>query len=806
MELSVPDLAPQKPITDPILGKTVSHYVVLRKLSGGGMGVVYEAQDTRLNRHVALKFINEQLSQNPGTLERFQREARAASALNHPNICTVHDVGEHDGRHFIVMELLEGTTLKHLIEGRSMKPDQILSLGVQIADALATAHAKGILHRDIKPANIFLTNRGLAKILDFGLAKLGVDSRKESTTRGTAGSTKSGEHLTCPGAFIGTIAYMSPEQARGEELDQRSDLFSFGVVLYEMATGLQPFRGDTSAVVFDAILNHPPISALRLNPDVSTGLETVINRALQKDRKFRYQSAAEMHADLSRLSAISNQSTISGALAELPAVPLNVVLLYRRNVQPDQQLLHLLEPELIKRGCKVFVDRHLAIGVEWAREIEHRISTADAVIALLSSASVQSEMLAYEIQVAHQYAQQQGGKPRLLPVRVNFEGPLPDSLGGILDGMQYASWKGPQDNESLFSGIAASLHTPAQKFRRPIKLEAVGGAVSLSSQFYIVRPTDQEFCSSICRNDSIVLVKGARQMGKTSLLARGLNEARKAGSKVVLTDFQKLNSAHLQSAETLLLALAEALAEQLDLDLNPEEAWNPRKGPSMNFERFLRRQILDEIPTHLVWAMDEVDRLFACSFASEVFGLFRSWHNERSLDPEGPWQKLTLAITYATEAHLFITDMNQSPFNVGTHLALADFTLGEVRELNRRYGSPLKTTEEINRFFGLLSGQPYLTQRGLHEMVAHELDFRSFAETAVQDEGPYGDHLRRILVSLAQDPSLFEAVRSVLNGRHSSTAEIFYRLRSSGIVCGESARDMKPRCQLYAAYLSRHLL
>jgi len=484
---------------------------------------------------------------------------------------------------------------------------------------------------------------------------------------------------------------------------------------------------------------------------------------------------------------------------------MQVVLLYRRNVQPDEQILQLLEKQLVRNGCKIFVDRHMTIGVEWAREIESRIAKADAVIPLLSATSVQSEMLSYEIQVAYECAQKQGGKPRLLPVRVNFEGGLPDSMGGILDGIHYASWTRPKDDESLVSGILASLQTPPQKFMRAIKLESVGGALPLSSPFYIVRPTDKDFYSAISRNDSIVLVKGARQMGKTSLMARGLQAARKVGAKIVLTDFQKLNFAHLQSAETLFLALAEALAEQLDLNTNLEQVWNSRKGPSMNFERFLRREILANTPSRLVWGMDEVDRLFSCSFGSEVFGLFRSWYNERALDPEGPWQKLTLAIAYATEAHLFITDVNQSPFNVGTRIGLADFTPEQVRELNGRYGAPLKTTEEVDQFFQLLSGQPYLTQRGLHEIVAHDLDYRTFAAKATQDEGPYGDHLRRILVSLVQDAPLCEIVRSVLSGRHSSTPEAFYRLRSSGIMSGESARDMKPRCQLYEIYLSRHL-
>jgi len=295
-------------------------------------------------------------------------------------------------------------------------------------------------------------------------------------------------------------------------------------------------------------------------------------------------------------------------------------------------------------------------------------------------------------------------------------------------------------------------------------------------------------------------------MGKTSLMARGLQQARKAGARVVLTDFQKLNAAHLQSVDTLFLCLAQAIAEQLDLDVIPEDSWNARRGPSMNFERFLRREILGKINGRLVWGMDEVDRLFACDFGSEVFGLFRSWHNERSLDPSGPWQSLSLAIAYASEAHLFITDMNQSPFNVGTRLVLADFTLDQVRELNQRYGGPLRNDSELERFFSLLGGQPFLTQRGLHQMTERSLFFQEFAEGAVRDDGPYGDHLRRIFVSLNQDPTLCEVVRSVIGGRQSSSTDTFYRLRSSGIMAGESARNMKLRCQLYEQYLSRHLI
>ncbi len=348
--------------------------------------------------------------------------------------------------------------------------------------------------------------------------------------------------------------------------------------------------------------------------------------------------------------------------------------------------------------------------------------------------------------------------------------------------------------------------TPTTSHQPPTTLlESNGGAVPLDLPFYIARETDGGFQQAIQRRDSIVLVKGTRQIGKTSLLARGLQGARQDGARVIFTDFSSLPSELLTSLDALYRILAQDIAYQLDLEADPEADWNTRRSPNRNLERFISDMALPEVGASLVWGMDEVDTLFQFPFGTEVFRLFRSWHNRRALDPRGSWSRLTLVMAYATEAHLFIQDVNQSPFNVGTRLALEDFTFAQVTELNVRYGKPLPDDAAVQRLYALLNGHPYLTRRALSEMQSRPVTIDTLEAQAGRNEGVFGDHLRRLFTSLTQNSELTDVVRGFLTGPFCASEDAFYRLRSAGLLAGEMPEECHWRCPLYAAYFKRYL-
>ncbi|MDB6170910.1 MAG: Toll-Interleukin receptor domain protein [Chthoniobacteraceae bacterium] len=485
---------------------------------------------------------------------------------------------------------------------------------------------------------------------------------------------------------------------------------------------------------------------------------------------------------------------------------LNIALLYKRGIALDERLVALLQQQLGARGHTIFVDKQLEVGSEWRRTIREKVENSDAVIPLLSMFSVGSEMLEEEVRIASRHQQINSGSPRILPLRVNYEGALPSNLDHYLQRLHYFIWRTPADDDALVNSMVAALEMPQlQPATVARQMEMPFGAVPLTSPFYVVRDGDRSFQAGIERRDSIVLVKGARQMGKTSLIARGLQLARDRERRVAVTDLQTLNESDFSNLRAFYTALADHLSDQLDLEARIETCWEERKAANVNFERFIRRDVLKAAETPLVWALDEVDRLFPCAFGTEVFGLFRSWHNARALNPSSQWSQFSLVIGYATEASLFIRDVNMSPFNVGTRVALADFKPEEISDLNARYGNALSNEEQIMRLMERVGGQPYLVRRSLYALAVEDVPFEKLLVEAATDYGIFGDHLRRFYTSLHSDPEIESAMSEFIRHGRELTIEQFHRLRSAGLVVGESRQEAIVRCGIYGDYLRRHL-
>lgn len=521
------------------------------------------------------------------------------------------------------------------------------------------------------------------------------------------------------------------------------------------------------------------------------------------------------------------------------AAPLRIVILHYRRSERDRGMTRLLETHLKQAGNDVFVDRYSDVGITWAREIEERIRDADIVLPLLSAASIVSELLAGEIQSADEARQRDGSKPRIIPIRVDFSGPMPDTISHITESLPPVVWSaGTRDAEFLAALDDAIAEAPlpyaaVRETSRPysarrlpaaapgetgqiassndgsprkVDWEPFAGLVPLNSEFYIERDTDAPFYEAVDQRHSVILVKGARQMGKSSLVARGLARAEQAGARTAFTDFQKLSMADLQSLKGFYLAVGRMLARQLKIGVALDETWADHRSPNLNFEEYFEDHVLPAVDGEIVWAMDEVDKLFfATDFSSDVFGLLRSWANERQGRASSAWAGVTMMIAYATEAHLFITDINQSPFNVGTRFEMLDFTLPQVGELNRRYGEPMTSQRELSAFFDLVGGHPFLVRRGLYAMVTEKIDVSRLGEVASADNGPLSDHLRRILTLLARNSDNIAAVKDIIAGRPCPNFESFYHLRSAGVLRGDNVQNAEIRCNLYRSYLARHL-
>jgi hypothetical protein len=478
------------------------------------------------------------------------------------------------------------------------------------------------------------------------------------------------------------------------------------------------------------------------------------------------------------------------------------VILYKRKAQPDEAVLARIESGLYEKGLGVFIDRHLKIGVEWAKAIEERIRLADWVIAIVSDSSVGSEMLEYELEAAADEHRKRG-RPFILPVRVGEDRPLDGPLGSILNPLNFTVWRGPEDDSKVLNEILRIIEEPP-KPPEAVTLEPVGGAVPPDSPFYVERATDHEFHTALRRNESILLVKGPRQVGKTSLIGRGARATREMNWRIAMTDFQKLSAAQLATEEGFYRLLALTLAKSLKFKYDFENEWLEVFGANMNMDSFIRA-LIEESNTPLVWFMDEADKLFGAPFASDFFGLVRSWHNSRATEPGGPWGRFTVVMGYATEAHLFIQDLNQSPFNVGRQLPLDDFSQGQVEELNRRYGAPLKSESEVTALMALIGGQPFLVRRALDTLARELMDFSTLLATADRDEGPFGDHLKRILVSVSQLPEVVEALRTSLKQPDLRETSGYPRLLAAGIIRQRPDGSSELRYEIYRRYLSAHL-
>jgi hypothetical protein len=504
----------------------------------------------------------------------------------------------------------------------------------------------------------------------------------------------------------------------------------------------------------------------------------------------------------------------------------NVVLLYLRNSQIDGHVVDALSRGLTEAGQNVYVDRRggggsqpaesLLVwrsaelvnrrndrGIEWSSAPESQIRAADAVVVVLSAASTASEMLLFEVETAVDERRKRG-RPFLITVKIGPSESLVGPIGAWLNEVQAVSWNGPNDDSTMVQQVKLAIQNSSTELGPDHHLDAAGGAVSPDSVYYVTRDADQEVRNAIRARESLILIRGPRQIGKTSLIGQGVKLVDDLGWRHVSTDFQMISPAQLSDADRFARMLAATMARQLGIKYDFNEEWQEFFGPNVNLSNFMR-DMISSLDSPLVWFMDEADRLFYGSFASNFFGLVRSWHNSRATDPRGPWSRFTIVISYATEARLFIRDLNQSPFNVGRHVGMRNFTIEEVAFLNERYGSPIKSWPDMEALHFLVAGQPFLIRSAFDKLVSGSVDLKTLIATADQDDGPFGDHLKRLLIGVSSFPNILEAMKSSLGLEENADSESVERLVAAGALRLDQNGKAVSACDLYSRYLKSHI-
>jgi serine/threonine protein kinase len=773
-------------------------YHLLVRLGQGGMATVYKAYDSGLARYVAIKIMHPHLTDNEDFIERFQSEAIVVAGLRHPNIVQVHNADVEQDKYYIVMEFIDGPSLEAKLIEQRLKNQyfslvEILDIFKALASAVDYAHAKGIVHRDLKPSNIMFTVEGQAVLTDFGIARL----------TDVVG-------YTMTGAVIGTPAYMSPEQAQGQRGDQRSDIYSLGVILYQMVTGRVPYEAETPLGVMMQLGSHRSfLLPTALNPTLPKAVEQVILKALATNPEERYQSAGELI------------KALQAAVMTQDAAVLRLMICYDPRYQPDRAVAQAIFQSL-SPTYQILVDPGEATATRLATEMEGALNQADFLICLVSAESVHSPLIRQSLEKAYRLTVSQHRGPTMLPVRLAYRQPFPYPLNLYLDSLNWSFWRNSKDMPRIVAelkGAIAGGNLPIDERLKPHLLQPEPASASLSNQpvplelpegtmepyspFYIMRPGDQVALEEIGREGVTLTIKGPRQVGKSSMLMRLAEAATRHGKRVVILDFQLFDQAAFKDAETFFRQFCAWFSDELGLADQVATYWQNPLGNSQRCTRYIGRYLLKEMGQPLLLAMDEVDTIFETDFRDDFFGMLRSWHNSRARPNQHIWKWLDLALVTSTEPYQFITNLNQSPFNVGLTIELSDFDLEQMAELNRRHDSPL-AADQLHQLAVLVGGHPYLARRALYLVASRQLSPTELFSRATDERGPFIAHLHYHLARLQHQPALKEGLKQVIRSQTLTDELVFFRLQGAGLIRRENERVL-PRCPLYAVYFQERL-